>query len=52
MSAIDATSINSQSAFDTSSKDFAQIKMKLNMKMNKTEKFYELKKKNLSRIMS
>ena len=52
MNAIGATSINNQNAFDALSKDFAQIKAKLNMKMNKIKEFYESKEKNLLRIMS
>ena len=52
MNAIGATSINSQDAFDTLSKDFVQIRIKLNMKMNKIKEFYELKEKNLSKMMS
>ena len=52
MNAADATSINNQSASDALSKDFAQIKTKLNMKMNKIEKLYESKEKNLSKMMS
>ena len=52
MNAIDATSINNQNAFDAFSRNFAQIKTKLNMKMSKIKELYELKKKNLSKIMS
>ena len=52
MNAIDATLINNQSAFDALLKNFAQIKTKLNMKMNKIKKLYESKEKNLSKIMS
>ena len=52
MNAIDATSINNQSASDASLKNFAQIKTKINMKMNKIKKFYESKEKNLSKMMS
>ena len=52
MNAIDATSINNQNVFNALSKDFAQIKTKLNMKINKIRKFYESKEKNLSKIMS
>ena len=52
MNAIDATSINSQNAFKTLSKNFAQIKAKLNTKMNKIKKLYESREKNLSRMMS
>ena len=50
--AIDATLINSQNAFKMFSRNFAQIKTKLNMKMNKTKKLYESKEKNLSKIIS
>ena len=52
LNAADATSINNQNAFDALSKNFAQIKAKLNMKMNKIRKLYELKEKNLSKMMS
>ena len=52
MNAIDATSINSQNAFDTLLKDFAKIKTKLNMKMNKIKELYKSKKKNLLKIIS
>ena len=52
MNAIDATSISSQSAFNALSRNFAQIKTKLNMKMNKIKELYELKKKNMSKMMS
>ena len=52
MNVIDATSISSQSAFDAFSRNFAQIKAKLNTKMSKIRKFYESKEKNLSRMMS
>ena len=52
MNAVDAMSINSQNAFNAFSINFAQIKTKLNMKMNKIRKFYESKKKNLSKMMS
>ena len=52
MNAIDATSINNQNAFDAFLRNFAQIKTKLNMKMNKIKEFYELKEKNLSKMMS
>ena len=51
MNAIDVTLINNQSAFDAFSKNFAQIKAELNMKMNKTKKFYKSKEKNLSKKM-
>ena len=51
MNAIDATSISIQSASDALSKNFAQIKAKLNMKMNKIKKLYESKEKNLSKII-
>ena len=51
MNVIDATSISSQNAFDALSKNFAQIKTKLNTKMNKIRKFYELKEKNLSEMI-
>ena len=52
MNAIDATLINSQNTFDALSRNFAQIKTKLNMKMNKIKELYESKEKNLSRIIS
>ena len=52
MNAIDATSINNQNASDAPLKDFAQIRTKLNMKMNKIRKLYESKEKNLSKMMS
>ena len=52
MNAIDATSINNQNAFDAFLRNFAQIKAKLNMKINKIEKLYESKEKNLSKMMS
>ena len=52
MNAVDATSINSQNAFDALSKNFAQIKTKLNMKMSKIKELYKLKEKNLSKMMS
>ena len=52
MNAVDATPINNQNAFDASLKNFAQIKAKLNMKMNKIKEFYKSKEKNLSRMMS
>ena len=51
MNAIDAMSINNQSAFDAFSTNFVQIKTKLNMKINKIREFYESKKKNLSKII-
>ena len=47
MNAIDAMLINNQSAFNTPLKDFAQIKTKLNMKMNKIKELYKSKEKNL-----
>ena len=52
MNAIDATLISSQSAFDASSRNFAQINTKLNTKMSKIKKLYESKEKNLSKMMS
>ena len=52
MNAIDATSINSQNAFNAFSTHFVQIKTKLNMKMNKIKELYKLKEKNLSKMMS
>ena len=52
MNAVGATSASSQGASDALSKDFAQIKTELNMKMNKIRKLYESKEKNLSKIMS
>ena len=52
MNAVDATLINNQNAFDAFSKNFAQIKAELNMKMSKIEELYESKEKNLSKIMS
>ena len=52
MNAIDAMSINNQSVFDALLKNFAQIKTKLNMKINKIKKLYKLKEKNLLKIMS
>ena len=52
MNVIDATSINSQDAFDALLTNFVQIKTKLNIKMSKIKRFYELKEKNLSEMMS
>ena len=52
MNVADATSISSQNAFDAFLKNFAQIKAKLNTKMNKIKKLYESKEKNLSKMMS
>ena len=52
MNAIDATLTSRQNAFNTLLKNFAQIKTKLNTKINKIEKLYELKKKNLTKMMS
>ena len=52
MNVIDATSIKSQSVLNIFSRNFAQIKTKLNMKMNKIKKFYKSKEKNLSKMMS
>ena len=52
MNAIDATLINNQSAFNAFLRNFAQIKTKLNMKINKIRKLYELKEKNLLKIIS
>ena len=52
MNAAGATLINSQNTFDALLKNFAQIKTKLNMKMSKIKKLYELKEKNLSKIIS
>ena len=49
---IDATSINNQSAISTFLTNFAKIKMKRNTKTSKIKKFYELKKKNLTEMMS
>ena len=43
MNAIDATLINSQHAFDTILKNYAQIITNLNMKINKIKRLYELK---------
>ena len=51
MNVIDATSINSENAFNALSKSFAQIKTKLNTKMSKIKEFYESKEKNLSKII-
>ena len=45
MNTIDATLINSQNTFDTFSTNFVQIKTKLNIKINKINKFYKLKKR-------
>ena len=47
MNAIEATLINNQSAFDALLKNFAQIKTKLNMKINKIKKLYKFKKKSI-----
>ena len=47
-----ATSVSSQSAFDASLRNFAQIKAKLNTEMSKIRELYESKEKNLSRMMS
>ena len=52
MNAIGATSISSQNTINASLTNFAKIKMKINTKMNKVKKFYELKKKNLTRMIS
>ena len=52
MNAIDATSISNQDAFDAPSKNFAQIKTELNIKMSKIRKFYKSKEKNMSKIIS
>ena len=51
MNAIDAMLTSRQSAFNTLLKKFAQIKAKLNTKINKIKKLYESKKKNLTRMM-
>ena len=51
MNAINVTFINSQNAFDALLRSFIQIKAKLNMKINKIEKLYKLKQKNLSKII-
>ena len=45
MNATDATSINSQNAFNTLLKNFAQITIKLNIKMNKIKKTLSVKRK-------
>ena len=52
INAIDATLINNQNAFNAFLKSFAQIKTKLNIKMNKIKKLYESKKKNLLKMIS
>ena len=52
MNAIDATTINSQSAVNALLTNFIKAKMKINRKINKIKKLYELKKKNLTKIMS
>ena len=52
MNVINAMLINNQDAFNASLKNFAQIKTKLNMKMNKIKEFYKLKNKNVSKIIS
>ena len=52
MNAIDAPLINNRNAFNAFLRNFAQIKTKLNMKMNKIKKLYETKEKNLSKIIS
>ena len=52
MNAIDATSMSNQSAVNASLTNFAKIKMKMNMKMNKIKRLYESKKKNLTKMMS
>ena len=52
MNVTGATPISSQSAPDAFSKNFAQIKTKLNTKMSKIRKLYESKEKNLSKMMS
>ena len=51
MNVIDATSISSQNAPDAFSRNFAQIKAKLNTKMSKIKELYESKEKNLSKMM-
>ena len=51
MNVIGAMLISSQSAFDAFSKNFAQIKAKLNTKINKIKRLYESKEKNLSKMM-
>ena len=45
MNATDATSINSQNAFNALLKNFAQITIKLNIKMNKIKKTLSVKRK-------
>ena len=52
MNAIDAMLMSSQSAVNAFLTNFAKIKMKMNTKMNKIRRLYELKKKNLTRMMS
>ena len=52
MNAIDATSMSNQNAVNAFLTNFAKIKMKINTKMNKIKEFYELKKKNLTKMMS
>ena len=47
MNAVDVTSIKNQSARDAPSRNFAQIKTKLNMKINKIRKLYKSKKKSV-----
>ena len=51
VNATGATSINNSNAFNAFLTNFVQIKMKLNMKMSKIKELYELKKKNLSKII-
>ena len=52
MNAIGATLMSSQNAVNAFLINFAKIKMKMNTKMSKIKKLYELKKKNLTKMMS
>ena len=51
INAIDTTSINSQNVLNMLLKSFAQIKIKLNMKISKIKRFYKSKEKNLLKIL-
>ena len=51
MNAINETLINNKSVFNAFLKNFAQIRAKLNMKMNKIKKLYKSKEKNLLKII-
>ena len=52
INAIDATLMSSQNAINASLTNFAKIKIKINIKINKIKELYELNKKNLTRMIS